>query len=208
MTDGIRRVLCLGAMLFLLPQASSYGEPAAGFDFLKKNVQTRTLGNGISVIALNRGYSPTLALIISFRVGSSDESYQTAGAAHMLEHMLFKGTDVIGTRDYKKEKKLLDEIEGIGEALDGLRISNPGDRRIPVLEKKLRKLENDHAKFVVSSPYDRIYSEIGGVGFNAATSRDQTYYFIEVPSGKLELWAQTESERLRNPVFREYYKER
>ncbi len=106
--------------------------------FSEKNVQTRTLGNGISVIALNRGYSPTLALVISFRVGSADESYRTAGAAHMLEHMLFKGTDVIGTKDYKKEKKLLDEIEAIGEALDGLRVSNPGDRRIPVLEKKLK----------------------------------------------------------------------
>ncbi len=208
MAGMMRRVVCLCAMLFLLPGTASFGEPASGLDFLKKNVQTRTLGNGINVIALNRGYSPTLALVISFRVGSADESYRTAGAAHMLEHMLFKGTDVIGTKDYKKEKKLLDEIEAIGEALDTLRVSSPGDRRIPVLEKKLKKLESDQAKFVVSSPYDRIYSEIGAVGFNAATSRDMTSYFIEVPSGKLELWAQTESERLRNPVLREYYKER
>ena len=208
MTGRILRALCICAVLVPVSLGTVHGEPGSGLEYLKKNVQTRTLGNGINVIALNRGYSPTLALIISFRVGSADESYRTAGAAHMLEHMLFKGTDVIGTKDYKKEKKLLDEIEAIGEALDGLRLSSPGDRRIPVLEKKLKKLEEDHAKYVVSSPYDRVYSEIGGVGFNASTSRDMTSYFIEVPSEKLELWAQTESERLRNPVFREYYKER
>ncbi len=208
MTGRMIRALCLCAMLVPVSFGAAHGAPEAGLEYLKKNVQTRTLGNGINVIALNRGYSPTLALVISFRVGSADESYRTAGAAHMLEHMLFKGTDVIGTKDYKKEKKLLDEIEAIGEALDELKLSSPADRRIPVLEKKLKKLQDDSAKYAVSSPYDRVYSEIGGVGFNASTSRDMTSYVIEVPSEKLELWAQIESERLRNPVFREYYKER
>jgi predicted Zn-dependent peptidase len=126
----------------------------------------------------------------------------------MLEHMLFKGTDRIGTKDYAKEVKLLREIEAAGETLDRLRMINPANLMIPELEKKLSDLQKAHAEYVDSSPYDRIYSENGGVGFNASTSRDRTGYYIELPSSKLELWAQLESERLRNPVMREYYLER
>ncbi len=175
---------------------------------LEKDVLFRQMDNGAQVIVLNRGFSPTLSLIISFRAGSVDESYQTAGAAHMLEHMLFKGTDRVGTRDYGREKRLLEQIEGIGESLDRLRIQNPGDKRIPGLEKQLKKLNDEAARYVVSSPYDRLYTSAGGVGFNASTSRDRTSYVIDLPSSQIELWAQTESERLRNPVMREYYTER
>ena len=67
--------------------------------YLKNNVVERKLSNGITVLLMNRGYSPTVALEISFRAGSVDESYNTAGAAHVLEHMLFKGTENFGTKD-------------------------------------------------------------------------------------------------------------
>ncbi|HNV48667.1 MAG TPA: insulinase family protein, partial [Spirochaetota bacterium] len=60
--------------------------------YLRAQVVQRTLSNGIEVLMLDRGAAPTLALVISFRVGSADESYDTIGMAHMLEHMLFKGT--------------------------------------------------------------------------------------------------------------------
>jgi predicted Zn-dependent peptidase len=177
-------------------------------DSLESRIQYRKLDNGITVLGLDRGYSPTLTLIISFRVGSVDESYRTAGAAHMLEHMLFKGTDRIGTKDYAAEKRVLDQIEKVGESLDRLRIANPEDKRVPGLQKQLKKLQDEAAKYVINSPYDKIYTTNGAVGFNASTSRDTTQYFVELPASKLEMWAQTESERLRNPVMREYYRER
>ena len=176
--------------------------------YLRKNVVTRTLSNGITLIMLNRGYAPTLAFEISFSVGSSDEEYRTIGTAHLLEHMLFKGTDRLGTTDYEKEKVILDEIEAVGETIDRLRLSSPDNTMIPGLEKRLRLLQEKHRAYVVSSPYDRIYTGNGGVGFNASTSRDKTGYYIELPASKLELWARTESERLRNPVLREFYLER
>ncbi len=176
--------------------------------YLKENVKTFKLSNGITLILLNRGYSPTLAFEIAFRVGSVNETYRTAGAAHMLEHMLFKGTDVIGTKDYKKEKVILKKIEAIGETLDKVRILNPDNVRISHLEKELKKLQKEQRKYVVNSPYDMIYTSNGGVGFNASTSKDMTGYYIELPSKKLKLWAKTESERLRKPVLREFYLER
>src|SRR4030042_2670113 len=80
-------------------------------EYLKKNVVARKLKNGITVILLNRGYAPVLAFEISFRVGSVDEGYRTIGAAHLLEHMLFKGTDTIGTNNYKKERAIMGRID-------------------------------------------------------------------------------------------------
>ncbi|MBN1533995.1 MAG: insulinase family protein [Spirochaetes bacterium] len=176
--------------------------------YLKKHVVTRKLPNGITLIMLNRGFAPTLAFELAFRVGSADESYRTAGAAHMLEHMLFKGTDKLGTNDYRKEKMYLKKIEETGERLDRLKLTDPRSDEIPRLKARLKKLQGEHSRYVVRSPYDKVYTENGGVGFNASTSRDMTGYYIELPSSKLQLWAEIESERLRRPVLREYYIER
>lgn len=176
--------------------------------YLRAQVVQRTLSNGIEVLMLDRGAAPTLALVISFRVGSADESYDTIGMAHMLEHMLFKGTATIGTKDYRKEKRLLDEIEAVGSTIDRLRLTSPNNAQLPSLTRRLKELEKAHSAYVVHSPYNRIYSKNGGVGFNAFTSRDQTAYIIELPSSKLALWADLESQRLREPVMREFYLER
>ncbi len=190
---------------FIIPAAGQIND--AG-EYLKTNVVHRTMQNGINVIMLNRGYTPTLALLISFKVGSVDESYRTIGVAHMLEHMLFKGTDKIGTTDFQKEKIILDKIEEIGERLNNIRLKNPESKEIEDLQAKLRVLQNEHRKFIISSPYSKIYAENGGIGFNASTSKDMTAYYLELPSSKLEIWADMESERLRNPVFREFYLEK
>ncbi len=177
-------------------------------EYFRKNVVEKKLDNGITLIMMNRGYSPIVSLHIAFKVGSVDESYNTQGAAHILEHMLFKGTDKLGTKDYIAEKKLLDRIEAIGETLDSLRLQNPSNSRIRDLEVELKSLQEEHSKLVVSSPYDRLYTSMGGVGLNASTSKDMTGYYIQLPSERIESWAKIEAERLRKPVFREYYREK
>ncbi|OHD63599.1 MAG: hypothetical protein A2176_06165 [Spirochaetes bacterium RBG_13_51_14] len=177
-------------------------------EYLKKNVVARKLKNGITVILLNRGYAPVLAFEISFRVGSVDEGYRTIGAAHLLEHMLFKGTDTIGTNNYKKERAIMGRMEAVGETIDRLKLADPANIRLPDLEAELRRLQSLQSAYVEGSPYDRIYSENGAVGFNASTSKDKTGYYIELPASKLEMWAKMESERLMNLVLREYYLER
>ncbi|MCP4130711.1 MAG: insulinase family protein [bacterium] len=196
-------------LLFLvILQGENYADIEDAGEYLKKSVVEKKLSNGVTLIMLNRGYSPTLAFEIAFKVGSSDESYKTTGAAHLLEHMLFKGTDKVGTKDFKKEKVILQKIEAVGETLDKLKILNPKNMMIPGLEKKLKQLQKEHSQYVISSPYDKIYTTNGGVGFNASTSKDKTGYYIELPSSKIKLWAELESERLRNPILREYYLER
>ncbi len=196
----------LSAVLLLTIQA--FGQIKDPGEYFKANVVQKTMPNGINVIMLNRGYAPTLALLISFRVGSVDESYRTIGVAHMLEHMLFKGTDVIGTTNYKKERVIQEKIEDIGEKINEINLKDPGNKEIERLKTELLKLQEEQSKYIVSSPYSRIYTENGGVGFNAGTSRDMTTYYIELPASRLDLWAKLESERLRNPVLREFYIEK
>jgi predicted Zn-dependent peptidase len=188
--------------------SNNYSSEIDTAEFLKKKVVEKRLNNGIVLLMMDRGFSSTLALHISFRVGSADENYNTAGAAHILEHMLFKGTSTLGTKDYKKERPILERVEAIGETIDRLRLENPNNSKLKELEAELRELEKQQDELIISSPYDILYSSNGGVGFNASTSKDMTGYYIQLPSDRIELWAKTESDRLKNPVFREYYRER
>jgi predicted Zn-dependent peptidase len=201
-------LLLLAGGLFFSPELKAGNEADHVIDYLEKNVVTRTMDNGITVIMMNRGFSPTVALEISFAVGSADEQYRTEGAAHLLEHMLFKGTDRLGTRNYEKERIILRKIEAVGETIDRLKLKDPDHPRLEELGQRLARLQKEHRAYVVPSPYDRIYSEKGGVNFNASTSRDKTGYYLQLPYGQLETWAKIESERLRNPVFRQFYLER
>jgi len=186
----------------------SYSAEVDTTEYFKSKVVEKRLDNGIVLLMMDRGFSPTLAFHISFRVGSVDESYSTSGAAHILEHMLFKGTDKLGTKDYGKEKPIQNRIEAVGETIDRLRLQNPASGEIRKLEAELKRLQTEQGELTLGSPYDMLYTSNGGVMFNASTSRDMTGYYIQLPADRIELWAETESSRLKNPVFREYYSER
>ncbi len=196
------------ALVFLAFSSDNYSAEVKSGDFFKGRVVEKRLDNGIVLLIMDRGFSPTLSFHISFRVGSVDESYSTSGAAHILEHMLFKGTETLGTRDFKMEKPVQERIESVGETLDRLRLENPASGEIKKLEAELKNLQQQQSELVVGSPYDMLYTSNGGVMFNASTSKDMTGYYIQMPSDRVELWARTESERLKNPVLREYYSER
>jgi predicted Zn-dependent peptidase len=204
----MKRFYIFFVIIFLMVSVDNYSSEIDTTEYFKSKVVEKRLKNGIVLLMIDRGFSPTLAFHISFRVGSADESYSTSGAAHILEHMLFKGTDKLGTKDYKKEKPILDRIEAVGETIDRLRLENPGSGEIKKLEAELKNLQAQHSELTVSSPYDMLYTSNGGVMFNASTSRDMTGYYIQLPSDRVELWAETESSRLKHPVFREYYSER
>ena len=176
---------------------------------LSERVQEHQLENGLTVLLVERHSSPTVAAYISFRVGSVNENSQQRGIAHMLEHMLFKGTKTLGTHDYESERPLLKKIEEVGEKITKLNIEPDTDReKLNQLQEELNQLQQLHREFVVKDEFARIYAEHGGIGFNAFTSKDQTTYLINLPANKLELWAAIESDRLNNAVFREFYTER
>ena len=192
-------------LLLLLCQAL----PALAVDLEKKIVKAR-LQNGLTVLIMERKFSPTVSLFIRYRVGAVDEIPGQSGAAHFLEHMMFKGTTTIGAKNYPAEKKLLSRIEKTGEQLDRERKKqgSADPRKIRRLEERLKKLQNGHLRDFIPNEIDRLYTENGASGMKAATGQDMTTYYINLPANKIELWARIESDRLLHPVFRQFYTER
>src|ERR1051326_7851529 len=187
-------------------------------------VLQKTLANGMSVLLVERHDEPTIAGGWVAHVGSSNERPGITGIAHLFEHMMFKGTPTIGTKDYKQDLQIIAAQERVrddirqeerkmraeyrrGEIDDILKPENK-TTRYKELEKEFNGLITQQRNILVKNEFDRIYSGAGGSGMNAFTSEDMTAYFITVPANKLELWMWMESERILHPVFREFYAER
>ena len=137
---------------------------------------------------------------------------------------MFKGTQVIGTRDIAKDPKLMAQMDAIKDEIrkeeqkqiQRLRLGQISDlkdakkrtNRHVALLQQLAEVEKESRSLIVQSEFEKIYTNAGASGMNAGTTEDYTMYFINVPANKLELWFWMESDRLLNPVFREFYSER
>jgi predicted Zn-dependent peptidase len=199
----MRKCLALVLLLALLIPAA-YG---AGFS---EKVKEFTLSNGMKFLVYERPETATFAGMIQVKVGSVDEPMGWTGLAHFFEHMAFKGTTVVGTRDYAKEKPILEKMDVIGDRLAAEMMKGPaGDpARVKAFQDQLAALQKEDLKYVVKDEMDRIYSENGGEFLNASTGNDTTQYFVMLPSNRLELWFLMESERFKDLVLREFYSER
>ena len=190
----------------------------------KVPVQEVVLDNGMRLLLVPRKGDPNVAAGWVARVGSVNERPGITGLSHLFEHMMFKGTHAVGTKDIAENLKLIKEMDDVraelrkeqqvlivkarlGEIPDAKDPQYRSERHKELLRKfdELTKREKD---LMVKDEFDRIYTTAGGSGMNAGTSNDFTVYFINVPANKLELWFWMESDRLRNPVFREFYSER
>ena len=177
---------------------------------LEEMVREHTLKNGMKLLLVERHTSPTVSAWIRFKVGSVNERSDERGIAHLLEHMLFKGTKTLGTKDFAREKPLLDSIEKTALQLmaEKIKRADADPKKIEELSRKLVGLEAAAEKFLVKNEVSGIYDKNGGYNYNAFTGKDSTAYMISLPANKLELWAVIESDRLRNAVLREFYTER
>jgi predicted Zn-dependent peptidase len=177
---------------------------------LEKRVIEHTLANGIKLLVLERHFSPTVSCRMMFRVGSVDEVNGKTGLAHMFEHMMFKGTRTLGTRDYASEAVVLKKLDELHRQLDAEKRKGP-DANQPMISQmidQLRSVEETANSFVIPNELWQLYEREGGSSLNASTSHDWTRYTINLPSNKLALWAILDSDRIKNPVFREFYSER
>ncbi|HSB37023.1 MAG TPA: pitrilysin family protein, partial [Thermoanaerobaculia bacterium] len=187
-------------------------------------VQESTLSNGMTLLLLPRKDEPTIACGWVAKVGSVNERPGITGISHLFEHMMFKGTPTIGTKDAAKDLEIIAEQEKVraemraeitamrarqrrGEIDD---ITKPENKtaRYKELEARFDALVKAQRDLLVKNEFDRIYTAQGGSGMNAFTTYDMTGYFVTVPKNKLELWMWMESDRLKSPVFREFYAER
>jgi predicted Zn-dependent peptidase len=175
------------------------------------------LANGMTILMVERHQTPVVSINITFAVGGINEQVGQTGLAHLYEHMAFKGTRVVGTTNYEKEKPILDELALVGTELDqrqrDVEAKSGGvtaDDRVAIesLQKRLLELQALAAQYVVGNEMALLYQRHGAVGLNASTGKDLTRYMISLPSNRLPLWAAIESDRMANPVLREFYKER
>lgn len=172
----------------------------ADFQALREGVKRFKLSNGLRVLYYRRAIAPVFTGQIWVRVGGVNEQTGSTGISHLLEHMAFKGTEKIGTKDFQKEKPLLERIEQILQVTD---------KKVPFTENPdYKKTLQELQKLWVDNEFSLIYKNAGAVGLNAATSKDYTYYTVALPKNAFELWCWMESERLLNPVFRQFYEER
>jgi predicted Zn-dependent peptidase len=213
--------LVLGSSLWLVGATPLAAEAARRAEV---PVEEFRLDNGMRFLLVRQPEKNTVAAGWVAHVGSANERPGITGLSHLFEHMLFKGSHTIGTTDIERDLQILDEQEKIQEQLRRIyreqrerwrrgEIADPFDPQARTaeqieLEGKFQKLVADQRKLMVKDEFDKIYSEAGATGMNASTNTDITYYQIVVPANRLELWFWMESDRLLQPVFREFYSER
>ncbi len=216
MTTLIRR-LCrapmyrmLGALLLLLLFAAS---PVRGQDMLQKfekKTTTFTLDNGLDFVIVERHDAPVASFATYVDVGSVNEPEGKSGVAHMFEHMAFKGTTTIGTKNIEKEMQALRRQENIYQKLRREKAKGPqaDSARIAQLQKTFEAAQKKAESYLKEGEFKNILERNGATNLNAYTSRDQTVYRYSLPANKAKLFFALESDRFMNPVLREFYTER
>jgi predicted Zn-dependent peptidase len=179
-----------------------------------QDVKEIRLDNGLRIFVLERHSSPTFAALYQFNVGSAMDPKGKSGIAHLLEHMMFKGSKTIGTLDAQREAELMAQQTDLWRQLraEEDRQDDPFNRadpeKIAQLKQRLHEIATEHKKLIVQNEYVEIMQRAGSEGTNAFTNPDTTTYIVELPSNRLEFWFRMESDRLMNAVFREFYSER
>jgi predicted Zn-dependent peptidase len=218
------RTACVACATFVAASAPMLcPAPAAA---QQVNVEVFTLENGMKFLLYPRHEEPnSIAAGWVAKVGSVNERPGITGISHFFEHMMFKGTDKIGTKDAAKDAELRTKQTEVRTKLMNLQlgqqyrrwksgeIDDPWEQRndtedMKALRQELTKLIEEQKANTVQNEFDKVYTGMGGSGMNAFTEYDMTFYFISVPANKFELWAWMESDRLTNSVFREFYAER
>lgn len=208
---------------FVLVTALAAAAPNSD-DGARVPVQTLELDNGLEVLLVRRPELTTVACGWIAHVGSANERPGITGLSHLFEHMLFKGTHAIGTTDIDRDLEIIEEQERLQERIREIyrdqrtrwrrgEIEDPFDpetrpAELVQLEGEFQVLVEEQRELMIKDEYDKIYSNVGATGINAGTTNDITIYFVTLPANKLELWFWMESDRLANPVMREFYSER
>lgn len=196
--------------LFLAGAIALAGLAQQEFREIESRVSEFTLKNGMKFLVLERKKAPVASFVTYADVGSAQEVKGITGLAHLFEHMAFKGTDKIGTKDYARERVALEKVEQAYAALreEKRKGAKADPEKLKKLEEAFRQAQEEAGKYVASNEFGEAVERAGGRQLNATTAADRTMYFFSLPSNHMELWFWLESERFLNPVFREFYKER
>lgn len=191
----LRKAIALG-IIFVLP---AY----AGLKSMESKIVKYRLDNGLTLIIFPKTEAPVISFITRAKVGAGNETRKYYGIAHILEHMSFKGTKDIGTKDYNKERIAIAKEDSIFSLI----LEERDSLRLKTLRRAFKKIKNQAESLVISNQFAEILEREGGISLNASTGYDGTNYYLRLPSNRLELWMSMESERFISPVLREFHTE-
>tara|TARA_R110002072_G_scaffold48716_11_gene133205 strand:+ start:2616 stop:5555 length:2940 start_codon:yes stop_codon:yes gene_type:complete len=162
-----------------------------------------TLDNGLKVYLSKNTDEPKIQTFIAVRAGSVYDPADNTGLAHYLEHMVFKGTDKIGTQDWEAEKVLLDKIADLYEQH---KAEQDPEKKIAIY-RTIDSVSQEASKISIANEYDKMVSSLGAQGTNAWTWHEETVYTNRIPSNELDKWLTLESERFSKLVLRLFHTE-
>ncbi len=194
-------------------------EPVTTVD-AASGVSETSYENGLTLLVAPRPDDPVVSCQIWYRVGSRDEDVGETGLSHFLEHMMFKGTHVLGINDVEADSMYNGLIESSWEEIrrartrveehtrKGQAVPEGVTKRLAAWTEFYEQLSKDQKAIIVKDDLWERYMRNGGTSLNASTGEDSTQYFVELPANKLELFFWQESDRMTDCVWREFYSER
>lgn len=171
--------------------------------FTQINVEQYTLSNGLTVILNEDHEKPEIFGGVVVKAGAKDDPADATGMAHYMEHMLFKGTESLGTTNWEKEKPLIDSIFMLYDKL-ALQTEQTGRDSI---QKLINEVSVRAANYAIPNEMDALLRSIGSTQINAGTGPDQTMYYNLFPPTQIEKWLEIYTHRFEKPVFRSFQSE-
>ena len=169
-------------ILALIMAAASCGNKYESVKGDPTGTRIYTLKNGLKVYCNVNKDEPRIQAYIPVRVGGKNDPFETTGLSHYMEHIMFKGTNHFGTKDFEAEKPMLDEIEKLSEVY---RETTDPDKRT-ALYHEIDSISYEASKLFIPNEYDKLMAQIGAKAVNAYTGYDETVYHENIPSNQLE----------------------
>ncbi|MFC2089461.1 M16 family metallopeptidase [Bacteroidota bacterium] len=166
-------------------------------------VEVYELENGLTVYLNEDHNMPMVNGMVVVKGGAKRDPADATGIAHYFEHIMFKGTDKIGTIDFEAEKPYLDSIEDL---YDELAETLDEDKRLEI-QKEINRISMIAAEYAIPNELDKILSGMGGTNLNAGTGPEKIVYYNSFPSNQLEKWLEVYSHRFIHPVYRLFQSE-
>lgn len=178
---------------------------------IQLDVKEHTLANGLKILMIQKSDIPRVVCHIYYKVGSINEKPGITGIAHLHEHMMFKGTRLMGVTDFDKQADINNRIDELMQKIYREKFWNAdgGDKeKIAQWQNECDELVRSEKQYIIKDDLWTLYMKNGGTGLNASTSNEVTGYYVTLPSNKVELQMWLESDRMANAYFREFYSEK
>jgi predicted Zn-dependent peptidase len=178
---------------------------------IKLDVKEHVLPNGMKILMIQKTGVPRVVCHIYFKVGSINERPGITGLAHIHEHMMFKGTQMMGVTDSAKDAAIDKQIDELMDNIYREKFwkADGGDKeKLAQWQKEYDELVKSEKQYIIKDDLWNLYMKNGGTGLNASTGNENTGYYVTLPSNKVELQMLLESDRMLNAYFREFYSEK